>query len=767
MITTDATYGATQTVVSFLTQTGDGVYATRQRVFDFEISRNSQAAYNALMETLLMLQQSVQHGSGSQTQNLQAIANILNVLDAWSQMKVVENGQETANSYKDIPIIGDPSDPTSLAGILQAALQNLTYVKVDASGNDVLDSNGNQIYLPVFDATAIPATLHVGTTMNRYMAESLDTLLRTMRAAGWDPIFTKNMSILSGSQISAIASVVSDTASDGSPLYGLTKIINQGIVAATSANLIESAAAQSQSIQQLLMVDYVVRGNEMLFNEMNSLNNAIQLNQNILSYLNSLQSLMNQKTPQQFLLQLQYLSNNQNAYSDFEQQTFGNQTLSNVPDFTDDKIQSYLATLTIKNQGLDPNDPLIQAQYGLQPSYDNLTAVLQHNLSSNLVSYNSTTGSLQWDPSAIDLSNLSTAQKYNISYADYVRYNQYILPNLTTYLSQGGTASSYISSFLSVAQKARAGLQDVIPGVFESFSNSYNSLNYYLLINQAEISNPNAAAIQVIFDDSINRIVIDPINNQTFLNAVLAYEIPLGVGTLLASPNNPMGITAADLSNSDKTIAETKFMAYAVGFFNSDGTTHSVNGMTFDDFMGNAPQKTIIQSSIQKMVQDGKDFTNLAVQKSYGLIQGLGTSGALSSQNTQGTAADVFIDQTTKTFDASITQIQNNLETLINKITVATGQDSSALAQQLRTLKNDFTTAGSISKWVSDFSSTNEGTYQGDLNNAITASQALNDTERENLREVMFVYEEFYKSATGMLESLSQLIKKIANNMRT
>ncbi len=48
------------------------------------------------------------------------------------------------------------------------------------------------------------------------------------------------------------------------------------------------------------------------------------------------------------------------------------------------------------------------------------------------------------------------------------------------------------------------------------------------------------------------------------------------------------------------------------------------------------------------------------------------------------------------------------------------------------------------------------------LSSAQVASQALNDQQKENVRKTLFLFEEFYKSASGMLIKISQLIEKIA-----
>ena len=102
------------------------------------------------------------------------------------------------------------------------------------------------------------------------------------------------------------------------------------------------------------MVDYVESGNQILFNQMDQLQSAVNLNQNILSYLNSLQDLMNQKTPQDFLLQLQNLNSASPNYSQFESSTYGNQILGTTPQFTEAQLANYISILNIQNAGATP-----------------------------------------------------------------------------------------------------------------------------------------------------------------------------------------------------------------------------------------------------------------------------------------------------------------------------------------------------------------------------------------------------------------------------
>ncbi|MDB2614137.1 hypothetical protein N9Y92_03140 [Chlamydiales bacterium] len=57
------------------------------------------------------------------------------------------------------------------------------------------------------------------------------------------------------------------------------------------------------------------------------------------------------------------------------------------------------------------------------------------------------------------------------------------------------------------------------------------------------------------------------------------------------------------------------------------------------------------------------------------------------------------------------------------------------------------------------------GDYGRTLTLAQVASQALNDEQKESVRRTLFVFEEFYKSASGMLIKISQLVERMAQNI--
>jgi hypothetical protein len=57
------------------------------------------------------------------------------------------------------------------------------------------------------------------------------------------------------------------------------------------------------------------------------------------------------------------------------------------------------------------------------------------------------------------------------------------------------------------------------------------------------------------------------------------------------------------------------------------------------------------------------------------------------------------------------------------------------------------------------------GQIQRDLAGAITAGQSLNATQQQTVQQYMFVFEEYYKSAASILNSITQIIQTMAQNM--
>jgi hypothetical protein len=57
------------------------------------------------------------------------------------------------------------------------------------------------------------------------------------------------------------------------------------------------------------------------------------------------------------------------------------------------------------------------------------------------------------------------------------------------------------------------------------------------------------------------------------------------------------------------------------------------------------------------------------------------------------------------------------------------------------------------------------GTFQNDLTSAITAAQSLNNTQQEQVRNFLFVFQEYYQSASAVLSSMTQIIQDMAQKI--
>lgn len=123
----------------------------------------------------------------------------------------------------------------------------------------------------------------------------------------------------------------------------------------------------------------------------------------------------------------------------------------------------------------------------------------------------------------------------------------------------------------------------------------------------------------------------------------------------------------------------------------------------------------------------------------------------------------------------------NSLYTAISNIydPLASNPDFSAILAAVRAGNQpplDGNSAMALFAWLTDNPDSKgaitgiNGDAAGDIQDAINkstvAGQALNDTQKENVRNFLFVFEEFYKSASAILQRLSQIIEKMAANIK-
>lgn len=161
---------------------------------------------------------------------------------------------------------------------------------------------------------------------------------------------------------------------------------------------------------------------------------------------------------------------------------------------------------------------------------------------------------------------------------------------------------------------------------------------------------------------------------------------------------------------------------------------------------------------------DGDDYQDLASAK-YGK--------ALS------VAPDYTDWGTSANFRAVLSQVKGQISDLIPRLASMTPSDghgsvdATSLLAKLRIVLQDITSTNATSNprsWLVDnynssSASSNQGKFQQHITEAITAGQSLNTTQTTAVRNYLYLYEEYYKSASAVLTAISQMIQKMAGGI--
>jgi len=371
----------TQSIVNFLVDHDPGVglgnvdFALDPRIFDFEISIDAKEFYESQINIINNALDDISN-SGITNALAKEISDALTNLSEWSKLRSIQDAGPGGIATQTYFWLGPTNtDPYTFLEV------NENGVPIDGPGGNPLfitnpdynpalpDGPDNSPTIPPPPAfKALDGTI-LNSTMNRYMGEELDKLLRAFRSAGWDPVsnpYDDVIDPLPTYVTDALNGLVGPSAQSYG-VFGANGILARALHAAGQARLIEDATSQSDSLQEVLMVDYISRGNELLFNEMSKLRDAIDINQLTLSYLNSLQDLMNQKDPEKFIMQLENLNDVQissgqtlqDKFNTFERESY-NEALETISKFdTDGDLETYLNSIAQGGTAtFNPDNPL-------------------------------------------------------------------------------------------------------------------------------------------------------------------------------------------------------------------------------------------------------------------------------------------------------------------------------------------------------------------------------------------------------------------------
>lgn len=130
------------------------------------------------------------------------------------------------------------------------------------------------------------------------------------------------------------------------------------------------------------------------------------------------------------------------------------------------------------------------------------------------------------------------------------------------------------------------------------------------------------------------------------------------------------------------------------------------------------------------------------------------------------------------TFANSLKSIKIKLQSqisLISSITPAGERGVGSLYANLKNVLNGLPANplnfASTEKWALDNLDQHSGlaslagNIQNDLTTAITSAQSLNDSQKEKVRRFLFIFQEYYQSASAVLSKIGQLIEQMAQKI--
>lgn len=748
-----------QTIVPFasgidpLTSTLEQVQ--QNNVFDFEISAGAQTYYTNLMKDLqsnynflLSMGGTVSAGDSHVT----AIKQELAALNAWAQMKSVNavNGQQV-NTYNTVITTTPPTPPPADA--------------TNPDGSPVSVTSTNNAFNPTLAVSGLtlsnpPLSIGLTTSMNQYMAQGLVKINNLLTAAGYNPDGFSAGNANSSLATALTSIITSATAPNTVDIYQFGAALQSAINAAGQARVIGFAQLTgSQSIQQALMVDYISRGNDVLFTQMSQLKTALDSNNTILGYLNALQDLMNQKTPQQFVQQLQSLSTSTGAltdanYSTFESATFSN-TLGTVADFSDSPIQPIIAPLTAP--AIDPSTGQLELttyQSGdIIPDAINPTTGANYAVGDTIPYFDPTLGT----------PNISERSGHPIYQLAVANFSASTNPPPNIYTSANLPSSSIINPITGRQYVVGDIIPVYVPGSNPPVRTTYTlggaHPNLYLF--PSEFITGTSSIYGQTGAPPLPTNVINPLTGQNYKNGDLVpfFDPTLGPPTISKDTSgHAIYANAGDVAAIDPATGSAEKITYQSG----DTIPAVINPLTGVNYAVGDTIPFFVPGSNPPVVSTRTNADGSVVP----IYQESEVSLAAYAKSLATNGTSPLLNQAFATTDGSYTYskatIINSLQTLLGKT------QNDRLKLSLNSLITDLntTSTGTVADWVKDLQGQSYGSFQQNLSSAVTASQSFNDTQQAQLQSIMFVFEEFYKSASSLLSDLNTLLLKIADNMR-
>lgn len=539
------------------------------------------------------------------------------------------------------------------------------------------------------------------TTLNADVGTLLNLALNGLNGSFLSNAWDQNVSVLINSLVGAGATSFTNFSIAGipnttPPAFTLTNMPDAIWQAwrslALSSNIIQSIFTvdirpSNRSIQAMVELEYVRAGNQMLSDNLTSLQNALKTTQNVLDTLTGLQNLHNQIV----------VSGRSQSFSAFLASRSGYSTdyIGNINSKTNSaKVQAFYSAAATIYFG-QPITPQLSVPNTYAPANTALGELAN--------------GFLGPTP-FLTLVAASTFWKGNMTYIGHgVPDNLDVLKTTPGYyfgVKLSGNPPQSTLGDLSASARAALGLQTAANLPFGVKNTSLPNLSIYIPSNAA-FWHPPGGPLGLFFAQNVtfqNPTLVNFLNSSTDLKTA-------GYTTQLVNGVNNIKPPTGDLYR--------QFLA-SMGFTRSQG----------------------LQSVLTKIL----------LQKN----QIIGEIASLSGQS-----------------PASITDpnsLYGQLKTILNDmnatlvvpgggaITAATSYDDAFQGVSNWLLDNYNTTAGQAG-------ASKPGGIQQNITFAVTAAQSLNDRQKQNVSNFLFVFEEFQKSAAAILQQLTQIIEEIAKHI--
>ncbi len=467
---------------------------------------------------------------------------------------------------------------------------------------------------------------------------------------------------------------------------------------------------QNQSLQTLIELNYVATGNDLLATQMNSLQSALSTTQQALANLSTMQNLHNQIT-------ISAQPNFTALFNMSGKSATGYLTVSAFQAAYVQAASSYFGTPIKPTTSLFPTNPLIKY---------NTSAGIPANVTGLTGDINALQGLF---------ANLPSLEN----------------PGQSFFVQQLGSGGYQKVNALGSPPDPSFGLipydpTTANPPLPSQFTYSTVPFNTFLTGFYA----PVPTTIKSIIDGSTQTIYVSAgtrLNNDARFAPVMNNLLPLATNAPVDTSFHGNTLFWGVQNNTD------------IGTFNSALANFSsfVTAVPLPSYAVNQPTWIGYNTATKTYVFDTRNVSaffnakNNLVRLRSAVISEISALGPITPLLNGATDPNSLL--------AKLQQVLSDIKSVFvtpggADVTSATGYLSS-ISGLTKWLLDNYQSVGSLSA----------GQFQTNITFAITAAQSLNDSQNESVRRFLFIFEEYYKSASAILQQITQILERVAQNI--